>query len=109
AMIDVARRRHPTLDFRVGTMTRLEVPDASWAGLVGVYPVIHPPPPAPQRAYRELARVPRPGGWVLVAFHIDSAILRSGASIHLDEFLGHPVDLDGYSLPPEGAAAAPPP
>lgn len=31
AMIDVARREHPGIDFRVGSMTELDLPDASMA------------------------------------------------------------------------------
>jgi len=105
AMIEVARRRHPGLDFRVGTMTRLDTPDASWAGLAAIHSIIHLPRADRERAYAEMARVLRPGAWILVSFHVDSAKARPGDSIHLDEFLGCRVDLDGYFLAPEEVAA----
>jgi SAM-dependent methyltransferase len=104
-MIDVARRRNPELDFRVGSMTRLDVADAAWAGLVAVYSIIHLPSEDRRRAYREFARVLRPSAWILVAFHVDSATAKAGDSTHLEEFLGHSVDLDGYFLSPDEVAA----
>ena len=104
-MIDVGRRRYPGLDLRVGSMTRLDVSDAAWAGLVAVYSIIHLPSDDRRRAYREFARVLCPGAWILVAFHVDSATANAGDSTHLDEFLGHPVDLDGYFLSPDEVAA----
>jgi SAM-dependent methyltransferase len=85
-------------------MTRLDVSDAAWAGLVAVYSIIHLPSDDRRRAYREFARVLRPGAWILVAFHIDSATANAGDSIHLDEFLGHSVDLDGYFPSPDEVA-----
>jgi SAM-dependent methyltransferase len=97
-MADVARRRYPGLDVCVGSMTSLDVADEAWAGLVAVYSIIHLPPDDRSRAYREFARVLRPGAWILVAFHIESATMQAGESIHFEEFLGQPVDLDGYFL-----------
>src|SRR5262245_8143894 len=85
-MIDVGRLRYPELDLRVGSMTRLDVPDGAWAGLAAVYSIIHMPSDARLAAYHEFARVLRPGAWALVAFHIDSATSKAGDSIHLDEF-----------------------
>ena len=104
-MIDVARSRYPALAFRVGSMTRLDVPDGAWDGLVAVYSIIHLPPDARDRAYREFARVLRTGAWILVAFHIESATSKAGESVHLAEFLGRAVDLDGYFISPDEAAA----
>jgi SAM-dependent methyltransferase len=104
-MIELARRKRSELDLRVGSMTRLDVPDAAWAGLVAVYSIIHLPPEDRRIAYRQFARVLRPGAWILVAFHIDSATAKPGDTVHLDEFLGQSVDLDGYFLPPDEVAA----
>jgi SAM-dependent methyltransferase len=104
-MIDVARARYPALAFRVGSMTNLDVPDGAWDGLVAVYSIIHLPPDERRRAYREFARVLRAGAWILVAFHIESATLKAGESIHLEEFLGRAVDLDGYFISPDEVAA----
>jgi SAM-dependent methyltransferase len=43
AMIGVARRDHPGLRFEVGSMTDLDLADASVAGLVAWYSLIHVP------------------------------------------------------------------
>ncbi len=43
AMVEVARRDHPGLRFGVGSMTDLELADASMAGLVAWYSLIHVP------------------------------------------------------------------
>lgn len=103
-MVDVARRRYSVLDVRVGSMTSLDVPDAAWAGLVAIYSIIHLPIDDRRQAYREFARVLRPGAWILVAFHVDSASTQAGDSIHVDELLGQAVDLDGYFLSPDEVA-----
>ena len=42
-MIEVARREHPGLRFDVGSMTDLALADASVAGLVAWYSLIHVP------------------------------------------------------------------
>jgi SAM-dependent methyltransferase len=104
AMIEVARRRQPGLDLRVGTMTRLDTPDASWAGLAAVYSIIHLPRADRERAYTEMARVLHPGARVPCRQR-DGATARPGDSIHLDEFLGRRVDLDGYFVAPDEVAA----
>ena len=42
-MIDIARREHPGLRFEVGSMTELPLADASVAGLVAFWSLIHVP------------------------------------------------------------------
>jgi hypothetical protein len=42
----------------------------------------------------------RRGGWLLVAFQVDSADFASGKVNHLTSWLGKSVDLDGYFLDP---------
>ncbi|HVK75195.1 MAG TPA: class I SAM-dependent methyltransferase [Kofleriaceae bacterium] len=101
AMIAVARRRHPALTFTVGSMTALDVPDGAWAAAVVLYAIIHLDAADRARAYGELARVIRPGGHALVAFHVASADHAPGDAHHLDEWWGHAVDLDAYFLEPE--------
>lgn len=45
AMVELARREHPEVRFEVGEMGALEVADASLAGVVAWYSVIHVPRP----------------------------------------------------------------
>lgn len=52
------------------------------------------------RAFRELARVLRPHGRLLVSFHVDGPDFAPGEVDHLTQFLGHRVDLDGHFLEP---------
>ncbi|MEV0246747.1 class I SAM-dependent methyltransferase [Nocardia sp. NPDC050712] len=87
-MIEVARAAHPELEFHVGDMRKLDVPDAAWGGIVAFYSIIHLPAAELPAAFAEFHRTLRPGGLILLSFHLGSEVL------HLDDMLGHPVDLD---------------
>ena len=69
-MIDEARRLNPDLKFRVGSMTSLDVDDASVDGVCAWYSTIHVPDEALPQVFSEFARVLRPGGHVLLAFQV---------------------------------------
>lgn len=71
-MIDEARRRHPGLTFTVGSMTALDLPAARLDGLVAWYSVIHIPPAEHRAVYAGFHRVLKPGGHLLLGFHIGS-------------------------------------
>lgn len=68
AMIEVARREAPDLDFRVGDATALELADGELDGAVTRFSLHHIP--VPSRVVAELARVVRPGGKVVIADHL---------------------------------------
>jgi SAM-dependent methyltransferase len=93
-MVAVARQREPTLRYEVGSVLRLAVPDATWAGAVALYSLIHFDDDELATALGELHRAVRPGGLVLVSVH--SAHLENPGEerLHLDELWGHAVDLD---------------
>jgi SAM-dependent methyltransferase len=97
-MVERARRLTPGIDFWQGDMMALDVPDATWAGIVAFYSVIHIPPGDMARALGELHRVLRPGGLLLVAFHIGDD------PIHLDEWWGHRVCVDFFLFRPDEVA-----
>lgn len=99
-MVRVAQARSPGLAFVAGSMTAIEAADASWAGAVALYSIIHLDRDERRRAFREIARVLRPGGWLLVAFHVSSAEQPAGSSVHLETWLGASVDLTAYFLEP---------
>ncbi|WP_391858644.1 class I SAM-dependent methyltransferase [Streptomyces rugosispiralis] len=61
-MIDVARRDHPRLRFEVGSMTDLDLADASVVGLLAFWSLIHVPDEAVPTVFGHLRRVLRPGG-----------------------------------------------
>ena len=69
AMIEVGRRRFPDLSFRVGSLLTLPATDGEFTGAVAMYSIIHLRPEDRAVAFREMHRVIRPGGWLLVAFH----------------------------------------
>lgn len=55
------------VEFGLGDATALELEDGSFDGAVTRFSLHHIP--APQRVIEELARVVRPGGWVVVSDH----------------------------------------
>ncbi|MEU6589678.1 class I SAM-dependent methyltransferase [Streptomyces sp. NPDC046881] len=69
-MIDLARRDHPGLRFEVGSMTDLGLPDASVSGLLAFWSLIHVPDTAVPTVLGHFRRVVRPGGPLLLGFHV---------------------------------------
>ena len=69
-MIEVARREHPGLRFDLGSMTDLALADASLAGLVAWYSLIHIPDDEVSSVFAHFRRVLRPGGPLLLSFHV---------------------------------------
>jgi predicted methyltransferase len=86
-------------------MLALPAGDRQWAGVVALYSIIHLDAGERARACRELARVTHPGGWLLVAFHVDSHEFAAGQVNHLTSWFGHRVELDGYFLDPGDVVA----
>ena len=71
-MVAVARERNPDLRFLQGSMLDLPVADRAWAGAACQYSMIHLTDAERAAACADLARVIRPGGALLVAFHVDT-------------------------------------
>jgi SAM-dependent methyltransferase len=94
-MVAVARQAHPGLRFEVGTMAALDIPDASLAGAVAWYSIIHTPPERQAGIFAEFARVVRPGGWLLLAFQVGEEV------VHLQHAYGHDIDLHTRRQSPE--------
>lgn len=101
AMVEVARAADPGGTYLVASMLDLPVADDAWVGAVAAYSVIHLEPEDRRRAWAELARVLRPGGVLLVSFHVRTAEVATGGSSHLSSWFGHDVDLRAYFLDPE--------
>jgi SAM-dependent methyltransferase len=70
AMVEAARREHPGLRFEVGSMTDLDLADASVEGLVAWYSLIHVPDDEVGPVFAHFRRVVRPGGLLLPGFHV---------------------------------------
>jgi ubiquinone/menaquinone biosynthesis C-methylase UbiE len=69
-MVEVARREHPSLRFEVGSMTDLAFADGSLSGLVAWYSLIHVPDGEMTSVFAHFHRVVRPGGPLLLGFHV---------------------------------------
>ena len=92
-MIRVARRDHPGIGFDVADLRDLPFGDASLAGLVCWYSLMYLAPSDRSAAFRELARVVKPGGYLVTAFKAgDSQVRRGGRSTGLG------VEFDVYWL-----------
>jgi uncharacterized protein len=89
-MVAEARRRFPDRTFEVGDLRRLGRPPTSsgWAAVLAWYSLIHLAASELPDAIAALTRPLDPGGWLVLALH-------AGAEVrHVEEFLGHQVDLD---------------
>ncbi|MCZ0987331.1 class I SAM-dependent DNA methyltransferase [Streptomyces diastatochromogenes] len=101
AMVTLAREAHPQLRFHVGSMTSLDLPDATLGGILALYSTIHVPDDHLPTAFSEFRRTLSPGAPVLLAF-------QSGPEpghLHLAERFGHQIDLDYYWRTPEQVTA----
>jgi SAM-dependent methyltransferase len=98
-LLHEARTRHPDLEFEAGDMLALPMANGSLTGVVAFYAIVHLSPVGLRRAFEEMHRVLQSGGRLLIAFHIGEG------SIHVDEFLGHPMSLDFMLFQPRDVAA----
>ena len=87
-MVVAARREHPELRFDVGSMTDLEVPASSLAGLLAWYSLIHVEDEAVPGVLAGFAACVRPGGALLLAFQVGDEVVHRSRS-----HLGPQVDL----------------
>jgi len=87
-MVAVARALNPGLEFRVEDMRRLGASDASLAGVVLFYSIVHFDSTELPAVFREARRVVVPGGLALVSFHIGDEV------VHVDDLFGARVSLD---------------
>ena len=99
-MIAQARRLNPDISFREGDMTALDIPDATLAGIVAFYAIVNTPKESLPSVFREMKRVLKPGGLLLLSFHIGDETLHPnelwGQSISMDFFLFQPWDVQRY-------------
>ncbi len=94
-MIAIARRDYPDLRFEVGTMTDLDLADDSVTGLLAFWSVIHVPDHSVPGVFGQFGRVLRPGGPLLVGFHVGDETRHtsegySGRSINVDSHRRRP-------------------
>lgn len=97
-MVRIARERHPSLRFAVGSMADLPVADGSLGGLLAFYSLIHVPTAEVPQVLAEWRRALRPSAPVAIAFQVGSGVRR------VREHNGHDVDLDFHRRQPEQVA-----
>jgi SAM-dependent methyltransferase len=95
AMVECARSLNPGVEFRQGDMRALDVEDAAWGGIAAFYSLIHIPRDEVAATLGELRRVLKPGGLLLLAFHIGEDL------VHLEEWWGRQVSLDFIFFRPD--------
>jgi SAM-dependent methyltransferase len=99
AMCALASRE--TVPALAADMTALPFRDEAVAGVVSLYAVIHLDEDARLAAYREFARVLRPGGHALIAFHTSDAETPTGGTMTREDWWDQPVDLTFRFLDPD--------
>lgn len=95
-MVEVARRQHPGFTYEVADLRELPFEDASLAGVVCWFSLLYLAPDARTRAFAELARVVKPGGYLVAAFKDGDGTLHRNGPGSLVGSLG--VDFDRYWL-----------
>jgi ubiquinone/menaquinone biosynthesis C-methylase UbiE len=87
-MVTVARCRYPDIQFHVGDMCALDLPDAALAGVVSCYSILHLARPQIPRALGEMRRVLRPGGSAVITAY------EGAGEDHTDFWLDRVVSID---------------
>jgi ubiquinone/menaquinone biosynthesis C-methylase UbiE len=99
AMLDLARKRAPDVDFRVGDFTALPVDDGSFDFAICALALAHLPDPTP--AIAEIARAVRPGGRVVLTDAHPTFVAIQGQALFptpdgLAFVRNHPVSMGTY-------------
>ena len=92
-MIRRAQRDHSSYPSKVGSLTALDYPDATFDGVFSWYSTIHNPDEDLGLMFAETARVLRPGGLLLVAFQVGEGMRQVGRGYAA---LGQPVVMHRY-------------
>ena len=84
-MISLARRLHPSIEFQVGDMLGLELPNEYLGGIVAFYSIIHIERDSIDHIFKEMFRVLTMAGGVVISFH------RGKGDLEVDEWFGKSV------------------
>jgi SAM-dependent methyltransferase len=89
-MLEEARRLNSDIPFREGNMLSLDIPAGTLAGIVAFYAIVNIPVELLKFAFQEMTRVLKPGGVLLIAFHIGCDV------VHPEELWGVPITMDFF-------------
>ena len=99
-MVAEAQRLNPDITFLEADMCQLPMEDETWAGIVAFYSLIHITREKVPVVLQELRRVLKPGGELLVSFHIGDTSTRSknwwGIAVDLDYTAFLSEEMQGY-------------
>jgi SAM-dependent methyltransferase len=93
-MLEQARKLNPDIPFREGNMMSLDLADDTLAGVAAFYAIVNIPRQSLPMVFREIQRVLRPSGLLLLAFHLGDEVL------HEDELWGQKISMDFLLFPP---------
>ena len=99
-MIDVARHSYPGLRFETGSMTDLRLADASMAGLLSFWSLVHTPDDEFPGIFAHFRQVLRPGSPLLVGFHAGE-----GSRLKTEGYGGYPMKVYVHRRQPGQVAA----
>jgi len=97
-MIKRAGELNPGMEFAEGNMLAMDIPDGSAAGIVAFYAIVNFPHADLPKVFAEMYRILRPGGTLLLAFHIGNEMK------HFDQWWDLPVNIDFYFFDVEAVA-----
>jgi ubiquinone/menaquinone biosynthesis C-methylase UbiE len=90
AMLEHARRLNPDIEFAEGNMLSLPLTDNVLAGITAFYAIVNIPEGSLPAVFREMVRVLKPGGLLLLALHVGGEVLRP------EELFGAKVSIEFY-------------
>jgi ubiquinone/menaquinone biosynthesis C-methylase UbiE len=93
-MLEQARQLNPDIRFREGNMMALDLPDGKLAGITAFYAIVNIPRESLTVVFREMERVLRPDGLLLVAFHTGDE------TFHEDTLWDLPISMDFFFFQP---------
>src|SRR5262249_54241746 len=91
-MVEQARRLSPDISFREGNILAIELEDASLAGITAFYAIVNIPKDHLPTVFREMCRVLRAGGNLLLAFHIGDDVICP------QSLWNNPIGMEFYQL-----------
>lgn len=98
-MIEIARRDHPGLRFEVGSMTDLDLPAGSLAGLLAWQSLIHIPDNEVSTVFTHFHRALRPSAPLQLLFHVGA-----GSQLKTEGYGGHPMKVRVHRRQPDRMA-----
>jgi ubiquinone/menaquinone biosynthesis C-methylase UbiE len=89
-MVEQARHLNPDISFCEGNIMALDLSDAALAGITAFYAIVNIPKESLVQVFREMQRVLKPDGLLLLAFHAGDETLHPG------ELWGRRISMDFF-------------